>query len=84
MSVRVAAEHESLIKWGMRHNKYGDIQKFSCETCGKFFTVNLGFEKMQHNPQAITTAMQLYYSGASLRNVAKSLKLIGAEVSHMT
>src|SRR3972149_2144360 len=39
---------------------------------------------MKHNPQAITTAMQLYFSGESLRNTARSLKLIGAEVSHQT
>ena len=74
----------SLIKWGIRHNKYGDIQKFSCKACGKFFTVNVGFERMKHNPQGITTAMQLYFSGESLRNVAKSLKLLGVEVSHQT
>jgi transposase-like protein len=58
-----------IIKWGMRHNTYGDIQRFSCKSCGKSFTVNLGFERMKHNPQAITTAMQLYFSGESLRNV---------------
>jgi transposase-like protein len=69
---------------GVRHNKYGDIQKFSCKTCGKFFTVNLGFERMKHNPQAITTAMQLYFSGESLRNVARSLRLLGTQVSHQT
>ena len=28
--------------------------------------------------------MQLYFSGESLRNVAKSLKLLGVEVSHQT
>jgi len=39
---------------------------------------------MKHNPQGITTAMQLYFSGESLRNTAKSLKLIGVEVSHKT
>jgi len=75
---------ESIIKWGLRHNKYGDIQRFSCKSCSKSFTVNLGFERMKHNPQAITTAMQLYFSGESLRNVARSLRLIGAEVSHQT
>jgi len=75
---------EQIIKWGIRHNKYGDIQKFSCKSCGKFFTVNLGFEKMKHNPQAITTAMQLYFSGESLRNTARSLRLIGSGVSHQT
>ena len=39
---------------------------------------------MKHNPQGITTAMQLYFGGESLRNVANSLKLIGMEVSHQT
>ena len=34
---------------------------------------------MKHNPQGITTAMQLYFSGESLRNTAKSIRLIGIE-----
>ena len=47
-------------------------------------TFNIGFERMKHNPQAITSAMQLYFSGESLRNTQKSLKLLGVEVSHKT
>ena len=39
---------------------------------------------MKHNPRAITTAMQLYFSGESLRNVTKSLKLLGVDVVHAT
>ena len=39
---------------------------------------------MKHNPQAITTAMQLYFSGESLGNTQKSLGLLGVEVSHKT
>lgn len=39
---------------------------------------------MKHNPQRITVAMQLYFSGESLRNVARSLRLIGVEVSYRT
>ena len=39
---------------------------------------------MKHNPQGITTAMQLYFSGESLRNTAKSLELLGVNVSHQT
>jgi transposase-like protein len=80
----LSCKSEKLIRFGLRHNKYGDLQKFSCKSCGKVFTVNLGFEKMKHNPQGITTAMQLYFAGESLRNVAKSLKLIGVQVSHQT
>lgn len=75
---------QSLIKWGIRHNKHGDIQKFACKTCGRFFTVNVGFEHMHHNPQAVTTALQLYFSGESLRNTVKALKLLGTQVSHQT
>ena len=74
----------NLKKDGLRKNKSGTIQKFYCRTCKRYFSFNIGFEKMKHNPQAVTTAMQLYFSGESLRNTAKSLKLLGVEVSHKT
>ncbi len=75
---------ENLVKDGLRHNKHGDIQKFECRDCKRYFTINIGFEKMKHNPQGITTAMQLYFSGESLRSTARSIKLLGLEVSHQT
>lgn len=74
----------NIVKDGVRHNKHGDIQIFHCKDCGRYFTFNIGFERMKHNPQAITSAMQLYFSGESLRNVMKSLRLLGVEVSHQT
>ena len=49
---------ETVVKCGLRKNKYGDLQKFLCRTCNKCFTINIGFERMKHNPQGITTAMQ--------------------------
>ncbi len=82
--VCIFCRSESLIKWGIRHNKYGDIQRFACKACGKSFTVNLGFERMKHNPQGVTAAMQLYFSGESLRNTSRSLRMIGVEVSYKT
>jgi transposase-like protein len=39
---------------------------------------------MKHNPKAITTAMQLHFSGESLRNTQKSLQLLGTQVCHRT
>jgi putative transposase len=72
-----------IVKDGQRHNKSGSIQKFNCLDCGRYFTVNLGFEGMKHSPKAITTAMQLYFSGESLRNTQKALRLLGVEVSHV-
>jgi transposase-like protein len=74
----------NLKKYGIRHNKSGDIQKFFCRECQKHFTINIGFEKMKHNPKAVTTAIQLYFSGESLRNTQKSLRLLGVGVSHKT
>ncbi|MDN5847090.1 MAG: hypothetical protein L0H53_12550 [Candidatus Nitrosocosmicus sp.] len=75
---------ESVVKCGLRKNKHGDLQKFQCNDCNRCFTINLGFERMKHNPQGITTAIQLYVSGELLRNTAHSLKLLGVEVSHQT
>jgi transposase-like protein len=74
----------NLKKDGVRNNKAGAIQKFYCRDCHHYFTINIGFERMKHNPQAITSAMQLYFSGESLRNTQKSLRLLGVEVSHKT
>jgi transposase-like protein len=71
-------------KDGIRKNKSGHLQVFNCKDCHRDFTFNIGFEKMKHNPQAVTTAMQLYFSGESLRNTMESLKLLGVEVSHQT
>jgi transposase-like protein len=80
----VACGSRHLKKFGIRHNRYGNIQRFCCLDCHKTFSLNLGFERMKHNPQAITTAMQMYFSGESLRNTAKTLRLIGSQVSHQT
>jgi transposase-like protein len=75
---------DNITKDGLRHNKHGDIQKYYCKNCNSYFTINIGFEKMKHDPQGITMAMQLYFSGESLRNVSKALKLMGMEVTHQT
>jgi putative transposase len=75
---------EHIVKDGVRHNQSGKIQVFYCKGCQMHFTVNLGFEKMKHNPQAITTAMQLYFSGESFRKTQHSLELLGFKVTHKT
>ncbi len=74
---------DQIVKHGIRHNKYGDIQRYSCLNCNKRFTNNTGFEKMRATPQIITSAMQLYFTGESFRNVQKFLRLQGVNVSHM-
>jgi putative transposase len=73
-----------IVKHGIRHNKFGDIQRFSCKSCGNRFVHNLGFEHMKHNPKAITSAIQLYFSGSSLRATQNALRLLGTEISYQT
>jgi putative transposase len=76
-------QSDQIVKHGIRHNKYGDIQRYSCRNCYKRFTINLGFERMHATPQIITSAIQLYFTGESFRNVQKFLRLQGVNVSHM-
>jgi transposase-like protein len=73
----------NIVRDGLRHNKHGDIQKYNCKDCSKYFTINLGFERMRATPKIITSAMQLYFTGESLRNVQKFLRLQGVNISHM-
>jgi transposase-like protein len=40
-----------IVRDGLRHNRYGAIQKFNCRECNRYFTINLGFEKMHATPQ---------------------------------
>ncbi|MDG7000446.1 MAG: DDE-type integrase/transposase/recombinase, partial [Nitrososphaerota archaeon] len=75
---------DDIEKFGIRKNKNTAIQRFRCRSCGKTFSLNLGFEKMKSNPKAITTAMQLYFSGESLRNTKLALGMMGITVSHVT
>jgi len=80
----VFCNSDNIKKFGVRRNRSGDIQRFKCYDCGKTFSVNIGFERMKHNPQAITSAMQLYFSGESLRNTQRSLRLLGVNVCFKT
>ena len=75
---------ETVVKHGLRRNKNGAIQRFTCKTCGKRFTRNLGFEKLKATPQIVTCALQLYFTGESLRNVQRLLRLQGVNVTHQT
>ncbi len=72
-----------IVKDGIRRNKAVSIQLWACKDCNRYFSFNLGFEGMRASPQAITGAMQLYFTGESLRNVQKFLRLQGITVSHV-
>jgi len=75
---------DQIVRHGKRKTGFGEIQRYYCKTCKKWFVHNIGFERMKASPQAITESMQLYFSGESLRNVQKFLRLQGVNVDHVT
>ena len=72
---------KNIVKDAVTPQQNGDIQRYKCKACGKRFSVNVGFENMKASPQIITSAMQLYFTGESLRNIQKFLKLQGVKLA---
>lgn len=77
-------QSSNFVKHGIRHNKNYDLQRYFCNDCKKWFSFNLGFNGIKVNPKVVTSALQLYFTNESLRNVQKFLRLQGVEVSHQT
>ena len=73
-----------ITKKGIKRLKKGTFQNFRCDDCGRYFIHNLGFERKRATPEQITTAVDLLFSGLSSRKTARSLKMSGLKVSHIT
>lgn len=74
----------SIIKYGIRYNQSGDIQRYRCKVCNYKFIINNGFERNRANPKAVTAALDLYFKGVSLRKVCDHLKqFYNVNMSHV-
>ena len=71
-----------IIKKGFKNNKSGKVQLFKCKDCKRKFTANFGFEKMRYDPILITRALQMYYSGMSVRKIADCFELEEIDVNY--
>src|SRR5437660_3886751 len=38
----IFCSYSNIVKFGIRHNNRGDIQKYRCNDCKHYFTINLG------------------------------------------
>ena len=74
----------NIIKKGVRKNKKGNIQVFKCLECTRKFTTNFGFEKTRVNETIITGAMQMYFTGMSVRDIADHYELQGVKIAYRT
>jgi transposase-like protein len=79
----IYCKSSSIVKDGLRYSKYGTIQKFNCRQRNRYFTINLGFEKMHATPQIITSSLKLYFTCESFRNIQKFLRLQGVKITHV-
>ena len=70
-------------KDGFRTNTRGKLQIFKCLDCQRKFTPNFGFEKTRVEPSTITGAMQMYFTGMSVRDIANHYEMMGIKISHM-
>lgn len=68
---------EHIVKKAIRRNKQYNIQRYLCKIAVNDSRLILGFEKMRAPTDAITSAMQLYFTGESFRNVMRFLELRG-------
>ncbi len=73
-----------IIQKGTRKNKSCIVQIWKCKDCKKRFSANFGFEKKQFDYTIITAALQMYYSGMSVRDISNHYEMMGIDVSHMT
>lgn len=76
---------DSIVKSGFRYNRSGSVQRYYCKRCRKWFTNRVGFERMKNQAVAIVSALDLYFRGLSLRQVAEHLEsLFDIKVSFVT
>ena len=78
MEMRVKCQNcgsQNYKKEGFRKTKLrGNIQKYKCIDCSKYFTNDDGFYRMRNNEAKITKAIDLYFSNLSSRKVRNNFK----------
>lgn len=73
------------VRDGVRANKAGKVQRFTCKVCGYRFVVNEGFLKMKSDGKIVCLALDLYFKGNSFRKIADTLsQFYGVNVEHST
>ncbi|GAI43361.1 unnamed protein product, partial [marine sediment metagenome] len=72
-----------IIKRGiLQTENKGNRQRLGCKNCGHRFIEDEPFKRMRNHERKITLCLDLYYSGLSLRKIAKHLKSFYPNNSH--
>ena len=63
----------------------GNIQKYYCKDCQRYFTNDDGFYRMRNKPEIITMSIDMYISNLSSRKMRNQLtRHLNTKVSHMS
>ena len=68
----------------VKYNKAGRVQRYGCKGCGRRFVFRPGFERMRHDPETVTEALNQYHSGLSYRKAVESVRRRGTNVHFTT
>jgi transposase-like protein len=60
-----------LVKYGIRRNQSGPVQKLYCKRCKVWSTDRGGFERMKNQTIVIVSALDLYFRNVSLRQISQ-------------
>src|SRR4030066_1281930 len=61
------------------------VQVFKCKNCGHRFTEGSAFPKMRTESRIISSSIDLYFEGLSIRKISTQIeKLYGVHVSQVT
>jgi len=74
---------KNIKKDGVRETKNrGKVQRYKCKDCSYRFSLDDGFWKMKNHENKVTSCMNLYYSGMSLRKIQEHLQMFTPKNSH--
>jgi len=67
----------------VKNGKVRSEQQFLCKVCGHQFAEGSLFPKMRTESHIISTSMDLYFGGLSVRRIQTQIqKIFGVKVSH--
>lgn len=69
-----SCNNKNIIKWGFRYNHITKKQRYKCNSCKNLFVVDDGFFRMKKQRELITTCLDLYMNGMSLRKIRNHIR----------
>ncbi len=74
---------KNIKKDGVRETKNrSKVQRYRCKDCSHRFSIDDGFWKMKNHEEKITSCMNMYYAGMSLRKIQEHLQMFAPKNSH--